>query len=429
MFRETILRKEYLMNRTDICRICVEPITDDDEKIYCPDCGAPMHKDCFEMKGECPNVSKHMWFAEMRKEQAERTPGKSDRLFPDGDGCEICGKPFSENDERVYCPDCGASMHRYCYNLTHSCPYEGTHTPRPRANGRASILIPRKPVCDRCGRELDNGEEKVYCPVCGTPVHRICWDNEPSCPNEFRHDSGYDWEKEHGQPVPEPAEEPDTADNKLDPMMPITSLESFSDKILSRPIVSPQDGEELTCRGVKQAELVHFLGMHNFSTPRFFSLFMNMANSGKVVSFNISAWLFMPLYHFYRRMTGLAFILTLASFILTVPTFITQIIYMNDPGNGNFDPSLIALANITSYIMLFFRIILLLFNDYIYMRWSVSKILALRERYKDATSEEYYAALEHSGNPRMAYVLIGLGLMFTLIYFLNVFISASGFLN
>ena len=415
------------MNEIEICKICGEPITEDDEKIYCPDCGVPMHKDCYEMNGECPDHEEHSKQT-YREDNSEKHNSGRRRLFMSGDGCEICGKPFEEGEERVYCPDCGASMHRLCYNMTHRCPYEDLHTPRPVFNGASMAASVRKSVCDRCGNDLDNGEEKVYCPVCGTPVHKHCWEEYPSCPNEDKHVSGYDWEKEHAAPVPKHQASDDQIDNKLDPMMPIMSLESFSDQILSRPIKSSQDGEELTCCGVKQKELLYFLGIHKLSTPRFFSLFMNMANSGRHVSVNISAWLFMPFYQFYRRMTGPAVIMTLATFILTVPTVITQIVYFSDPGALDMNNNLITASNITTYIMFILRIILLLFNDYLYMRWSVNKILELRERYKDASDDEYQAALENHGNPRMMYVLVGIGLLTGLVYILDLFLSAAGFI-
>ena len=189
------------------------------------------------------------------------------------------------------------------------------------------------------------------------------------------------------------------------------------------------DGEEMTCRGVKQDELVHFLGINNISTPRFFAVFMNMANGGKVISLNISAWFFMPLYHFYRRMTGPAIILTLMTFILTVPTLVGQAALMIDPETSLSALPLTGLINITSYALIVVRLLLLFFNDYFYMRWSVSKILSLRERYKDLPADEYYAALEHSGNPRFLYVLGGLSLIFALVYVLNLFINVTGMVS
>ena len=418
------------MDKYEKCAVCGDGFSGDDEKIYCPDCGAPMHRDCYEIKERCPVCREEISFISTESGGNGSSGSENGinmqngRRFPDGNGCEICGRPFEENDERVYCPDCGAAMHRMCYNLTHRCPYEAEHTPRPYFTG--SIRMKRantKPVCDRCGNDLDNGEEKVYCPVCGTPVHKTCWEAEPVCPNEARHAEGYDWEKEHSR-----IEEEKEKQNEPDPMNDMM-FDNFSDMIMQKPIRSADDGEELTCRGVKQSELVHFLGINNISTPRFFAVFMNMANSGKVISLNISAWFFMPLYHFYRRMTGPAVLLTLATFVLMVPTLILQLMQMGNAEPGAPGLPMITLANITYYIMLFMRVALLLFNDYIYMRWSVSKILSIREQYKDEPSDVYYAALEKSGNPRFMYVLGGLSLIFALVYLLNLFISASGMMS
>ena len=413
------------MNNNERCVICGDIFTDEDVKIYCPDCGMPMHKDCFDAEGCCPNSGNHYKYASAGgSETPGMSPVRADRHFADGSGCEICGKPFEENDEKVYCPDCGAAMHRLCYSMTHKCPYADEHTPRVQAAVSAyTRIINSKPVCDRCGKELDNGEEKVYCPVCGTPVHRSCWDNYPVCPNEDKHDSGFDWEKAHEiRPVPSI----DTTSRKDDFQFSDNIFDDFSDMVSKHPIRSSENGEELTCRGVSQQELVHFLGQNNISTPRFFTVFMNMANSGKVISLNLSAWFFMPLYHYYRRMTGLAIILTLASFVLMVPSLIYQLVYFSGDQVTSAVTPLMMLSNITSYIMIAVRLLLLFFNDYIYMRWSVSKILSLREQYKDAGEDEYYEALEHSGNPRMMYVLGGISLIFLLVYLLNIFIKAYG---
>ncbi len=407
------------MDKKDRCVICGDLFTDEDIRIYCPDCGMPMHKDCFEMKGECPNSRNHYRYA-ARMTAETGSPVRTDRHFEDGNGCEICGKPFGADDERVYCPDCGAAMHRVCYNMTHKCPYADEHSSRPFARS-PQTPVSQEPVCDKCGEKLDNGDEKVYCPICGTPVHRKCWDADPVCPNEDKHAMGYDWEAEH---TPKKS---DMKENIKDIPLNQIAFDNFSEMISSHPIRSPESGEEMTVRGVKQEELVHFLGENNISTPRFFALFLNMANQGKVVSLNISAWFFMPFYHFYRRMTGPAIILTLMTFVLTAPSLIRQIIYFGSGDAG--DLPLFNLANITSYILIILRILLLLFNDYIYMRWSVSKILSLRERYKDASTDEYYAALEHSGNPRMMYVLGGISLLFLLVYILNLFMNLTGMIS
>ena len=412
------------MDKNDRCVICGDIFTNEDIRIFCPDCGMPMHKDCFDVRGECPNSANHFRYA-AQEQQGEGAPVRMKRHFEDGTGCEICGKPFTEDDEKVYCPDCGTAMHRLCYNMTHKCPYSDEHTPRPYFTGTGgNRTISARPVCDRCGKDLDNGEDKAYCPVCGTPVHRSCWEAEPVCPNADKHGTGYDWEAEHTPPKPKVAVNAQGDDIPLKEM----AFDNFSEMIHHHPIRSQDSGEEMTVCGVKQDELVHFLGENNISTPRFFALFLNMANSGKVISLNLSAWFFMPLYHFYRRMTGPAVVLTLMTFVLTVPSLIRQIIFFGT-GGGTSELPLLGVANVTSYILIAVRILLLLFNDYLYMRWSVSKILALRERYKDEPPDVYYTALEHSGNPRMMYVLGGISLIFLLVYLLNLFMTVSGFIS
>ncbi len=404
------------------CIICGDPFTGDDVKIYCPECGSPMHKDCYEIEGKCPNSDKHGLNDEAAPEK------HSEHRFKNGEGCEICGKPFEPDESRIFCPECGAAMHRLCYSVTHKCPYESEHAGNNSASDTSAHIREKKPalpICDICGNELKDDDEKVYCPECGTPVHKSCWESSPVCPNADKHVEGYDWEAAH-----KPAAAEDSKQyGGVSPDEPQRfTFENFPEMIIEHPICSPENGEELTCRGVTQSELMHFLGLYNFSTPRFFTLFMNMANAGKVVSFNFSAWIFAPLYHFYRRMTGPAVIITLITFILTIPTLIYEVFAFGNNEISGIDV-LFGSATVTSYILIAFRVLLLLFNDYIYMRWSVSKILSMRERYKDAPEDEYYEALERRGNPRMMYVLGGISLIALLLFGLNMFIRFSGLIS
>ncbi len=59
-----------------VCEVCREPFKDDDDIVYCPDCGAPVHRSCWHEKGECPYAHLHgegfVWKpAEEEKEQEE----------------------------------------------------------------------------------------------------------------------------------------------------------------------------------------------------------------------------------------------------------------------------------------------------------------------------------------------------------------------
>ncbi len=408
------------MNKDEKCAVCNGDLSEDDEIIYCPDCGFPMHRSCFLAEGKCPNEENHSDSNE--NSDSGKVNVRSDRFFEHDEGCEICGKPFKEGDEKVFCPECGTAMHRICYELTHKCPYENEHTSAPKRDRLfISPTAEDGNVCGRCGKSLDEEEETVYCPECGTPIHKSCWEREPSCPNSYRHAQGYDWNSDHEKKKTVRQENTRMSEKEIR-----MTYDNFYDMINEHPFRSQDSNEELTCYGVNQKELLYFLGINKLSTPRFFSLFMNMANTGRKISINISAWIFSPFYHFYRRMTGPALLLTLATFILMLPSLIIQLIYWR---NGDMSLASIVPDSISitaSYILAGVRIVLLLFNDYFYMRWSVSKILSIREKCKDMPEDEYYEALEHYGNPRMMYVLGGLSLMLFLVFILNIFLSNSG---
>ena len=67
-----------------------------------------------------------------------------------------------------------------------------------------------------------------------------------------------------------------------------------------------------------------------------------------------------------------------------------------------------------------------IFNDYIYMKWSVGKILSLRERYKDESKEAYSMALERAGKPGMMGILVALGIYLAIFYILKLALPALG---
>ena len=41
--------------------------------------------------------------------------------------CSVCGKPLTDTDDIVVCPDCGAPYHRACYEKQGACVYAGKH--------------------------------------------------------------------------------------------------------------------------------------------------------------------------------------------------------------------------------------------------------------------------------------------------------------
>lgn len=322
--------------------------------------------------------------------------------------CDCCKEPFREEDEIVVCPDCGTPIHRKCWDG--HCPNEEKHAGgydwEAEQNGKKEHK-PAPPtegeVCAICGLPFGEDDEIVTCPDCGTPMHRACHARDGHCPNEMRHVFGYVYTPRPQGPV----------------IMPMPqSFEDYIRKIQQR---EKERGVERTCFGVHHSELVHFLGVHNLSTPRFYSLFFHMADTGRKVSFNFLAALLMPFYQLYRKMTGPSVVLLLAAFIASIPQMIAQaLIVMRQSGTDiSLPDGLLDLVEGFSYAYLAVRLLVLLFNDYFYMRWSVGRILALREQYRDAPEAEYMAALERAGRPKLSFAIMGLlalsGLMYLLL--------------
>ena len=63
-------------------------------------------------------------------------------------------------------------------------------------------------ICDGCAEIMNEGEDIVVCPECGTPQHRKCYNKNNACVNAHLHAEGFDWQKENIKP----AEPPKTAE-------------------------------------------------------------------------------------------------------------------------------------------------------------------------------------------------------------------------
>ena len=329
--------------------------------------------------------------------------------------CAQCGEEFTENDDIAICPDCGTPIHRACWNGR--CPNEAKHNTGfdwDKAQAAeaykkiADAAVPDKNTCAICRNPSDN--DMIYCPDCGTAMHRSCYAAKGSCPNEHN----------HGRKTPEFSF---TGEDTFESGR-IIQINSFSDiikGIKSQPIKDSVTGEELSCHGVTQKELIAFLGEQYLSTPRYFMTFLRMANSNKKTSLNFFAGLLMPYYQFYQRMIGPAVILLILNFILGLPASIYQVKIALDTSAATSiaSGSLDSLMTAFSFIGLVIQVLTAFFNDYIYMRWSVNRILGLREKYKTCSESEYYAALGKAGAPKWSYTLIGIALsfVFTMIVF------------
>ncbi len=49
--------------------------------------------------------------------------------------------------------------------------------------------------CPVCGQIFEENDDVVVCPICGTPHHRNCWNENGSCINEAKHSEGFIWQQ------------------------------------------------------------------------------------------------------------------------------------------------------------------------------------------------------------------------------------------
>lgn len=58
-------------------------------------------------------------------------------------------------------------------------------------------MIYKDTACPGCGRPLTENDDVVVCPECATPQHRECYEKENKCVNTHLHAEGYEWKNEN----------------------------------------------------------------------------------------------------------------------------------------------------------------------------------------------------------------------------------------
>ena len=86
------------------CAFCKAILFDDDDVVYCPECGAPHHRECYNSLGHCARIEYH-GLKEQPKEQPEEEKQRGDR-DREGRVCNNCGKISSS--DTLFCPYCNA---------------------------------------------------------------------------------------------------------------------------------------------------------------------------------------------------------------------------------------------------------------------------------------------------------------------------------
>lgn len=97
----------------------------------------------------------------------------------EGQKCPVCDAYLFDNDDLVFCPECGAPHHRDCYQALGHCAYSDKHgtddgykpvkiAENEQSQSEAKPKEQPKSVCRFCGEQLDLTEK--VCHKCGRPV-------------------------------------------------------------------------------------------------------------------------------------------------------------------------------------------------------------------------------------------------------------------
>ena len=256
-----------------------------------------------------------------------------------GKTCVYCEKVFTEDDDIVVCPDCGAPHHRSCYKELGHCALESKHNEKePWSWGvqHEEIIDGDAPMrCPRCATLYKPGT--MQCPVCGTDltrhhpsgasrVMRIPFTEEEM--KELKEEmlpEGKDPSSQEGQNE-KPHQNYDsrysshTGGYQMPPSAQNRTQQS-TPPIPLNPFTTPYGGvaPEEEIEGIPARDLVLYIGPNShYYLPRFKLL---AGKAGKV-QWNWSAFFFHFIYFFYRKMYLAGGLFLAAYLLIQLPLFL-----------------------------------------------------------------------------------------------------------
>lgn len=223
--------------------------------------------------------------------------------------CPVCQQPFAESDDIVVCPDCGAPYHRDCYQKNAGCLFADRHAPGfewkpapgecPAAEAsQAPGAAPDTPemACAACGAM--NPVTDLFCETCGAPLHKGAPRYDPT--SAERSPAAYG-----------PASAPPADPFQMDAVPP---------EFRVRP------DEEID--GIPARDWAAYLGKN---AAYYLLNFKRISATGRKMSLCFSAFLFGPLYFFYRKMWAPAAAYLAMEAVIYLPVILNLMIYAENP--------------------------------------------------------------------------------------------------
>ena len=302
-------------------------------------------------------------------------------LKVEGQSCPVCHAYLFDEDDIVYCPECGAPHHRDCYNSIGHCALEADHgTQREYSFENQQRLAQEKQQTSegKAPNEKQSGENEILCPYC----RELYCASEPRCPKC----GNLNIAASRGYAIPDP---------------------------LGGTPADMDIGDSVTA---KEAAAFVLSNSHRY-VPKFARIKM-----GNVASWNWAAFLVPEGWFLFRKMhrVGIVVILLTVAFSLCTIPFMNEFnLLMEASGSTALNPieyyshmlsqsanvsaGPLILAGISSLLQLIMHIICGLFGDSIYRRHTLSTIKTLKEQGCDIQEE-----LRKQGNVNVLLFLIGI---------------------
>ncbi len=185
-----------------------------------------------------------------------------------------------------------------------------------------------KKICDGCAEIMNEGEDIVVCPECGTPQHRECYNKNNACVNAHLHAEGFDWQKANIKP-----EEPKTEEAAANSAPILNPDGGLSEAAL--PMFNVQsiviDGRTVSTSkefsGIRIREALTYL---QINANKYIKKFMKNEHKKNFISWNWGAFFFTPAWFFYRKLYKAgAFFLTFVIAATLMVTPFTNIVNEN----------------------------------------------------------------------------------------------------
>ena len=86
------------------CAVCKAYLFEEDDVVYCPECGAPHHRECYNSLGKCGLKEFHGTENQYKRPEMPKQQEESEKI--ETTTCAMCGEKYDLNG--ASCPSCGA---------------------------------------------------------------------------------------------------------------------------------------------------------------------------------------------------------------------------------------------------------------------------------------------------------------------------------